>query len=103
VNPAAVAGRYSSARRRPSQLRPDDVVAGVDTHKDQHVAVLLDGGTAAFNDNSGSCSRASATSRCARSRSAFGYFLGAGMTPTLPWLHTLHETGDGSGSTLGRR
>jgi len=25
------------------QLRPDDVVVGVDTHKDQHVAVLLDG------------------------------------------------------------
>lgn len=25
------------------QLRPDDVVIGVDTHKDQHVAVLLDG------------------------------------------------------------
>jgi len=25
------------------QLRPDDVIVGVDTHKDQHVAVLLDG------------------------------------------------------------
>ena len=25
------------------QLRRDDVIVGVDTHKDQHVAVLLDG------------------------------------------------------------
>jgi transposase len=25
------------------QLRRDDVIAGVDTHKDEHVAVLLDG------------------------------------------------------------
>jgi hypothetical protein len=37
--------------------------------------------TAAFSDRSGSCSRASATSRCARSRNSFGYFLGAGTTP----------------------
>jgi Transposase IS116/IS110/IS902 family len=52
--------------------------------------------TAAFNDNPGSCSRASCTSRCARSRNSFGYFLGAGTTTTLPWHHTLHETADGS-------
>ncbi len=25
------------------QLRRDDVIVGVDTHKDQHVAVVLDG------------------------------------------------------------
>ena len=25
------------------QLRRDDVIVGVDTHKDEHVAVLLDG------------------------------------------------------------
>src|SRR5664279_1306930 len=37
--------------------------------------------TAAFNDNVWSCSRASATSRCARSRNSFGYFLGAGIEP----------------------
>jgi len=37
--------------------------------------------TAAFSDNPGSSTSASATSRCARSRNSFGYFLGAGMTP----------------------
>src|SRR4051812_13056586 len=37
--------------------------------------------TAAFNDNSGSCSRASSTSRTDRSRSSRGYFLGAGIYP----------------------
>ncbi len=35
------------------QLRRDDVIVGVDTHKDQHVAVLLDGSAA------GSLSRSS--------------------------------------------
>ncbi len=37
--------------------------------------------TAAFSDRSLSCSRASATRRIARSRSSFGYFLGAGTEP----------------------
>jgi hypothetical protein len=37
--------------------------------------------TAAFNDKPGSCSRASTTSRCARSRNSSGYFLGAGICP----------------------
>ena len=37
--------------------------------------------TAACNDTFGSCSRASATRRIARSRSSFGYFLGAGTEP----------------------
>jgi len=34
--------------------------------------------TACVSDKPGSCARASATSRCARSRSSLGYFLGAG-------------------------
>jgi hypothetical protein len=37
--------------------------------------------TAAFNDKPGSCSRASTTSRTARSRSSAGYFLAAGIRP----------------------
>jgi hypothetical protein len=37
--------------------------------------------TAAFNDNDESSLIASATNRCARSRSSSGYFLGAGITP----------------------
>ena len=41
---------------------------------------------AACSDSPGSCSRASATSHCARSRSSFGYFLGADTIPTLPWV-----------------
>jgi hypothetical protein len=35
--------------------------------------------TAAFNDNLGSCSRASMTRRIDRSRNSCGYFLGAGI------------------------
>lgn len=48
--------------------------------------------TAAFIDNPGSCSRASATNRCARSRNSGGYFLCAGITPTLPWDQSLHQS-----------
>jgi hypothetical protein len=46
------------------------------------VFVTVDEGrlTAAFSDSSGSCSRTSSTSRCARSRSSFRYFLRAGTT-----------------------
>lgn len=52
--------------------------------------------TAAFNDNFASWSRASSTSRTARSRNSFGYFLGAGIAPTLPCDRRLHKKRGGS-------
>jgi transposase len=45
------------------------------------------------------CLRASApssTSRTARSCNSCGYFLGTGMTPTLSWVRSLHQTRDAS-------
>jgi hypothetical protein len=38
-----------------------------------------------------------------RSRNSFGYFLGAGMTTTLPRHDALHETGDGSPTRTAQR
>jgi hypothetical protein len=38
------------------------------------------------NDSSGSCPRASATSRVARLRNSFGYFLDAGMASIGPMI-----------------
>lgn len=58
--------------------------------------------TAAFSDNSGSSAIASLTRRIARSRNSCGYFLGAGMTPTLSRVQSLHNYRGGSGIRMRR-
>jgi len=75
-------GRFG--RGGPRGLRPASMPACL--HQPRMVSGLMPTRgpirlTAAFSDNPGSCSRASRTSRCARSRSSSGYFLGAGTGP----------------------
>jgi len=56
--------------------------------------------TAAFNDNDESSLIASATNRCARSRSSSGYFLGAGITPPFRGITPSTKPGAVHGAEL---